>query len=447
MKIVIVGAGEVGFHLAKILSQEHHDIVVIDNDEERVERVNENLDVMAVEGSGVSPKLLFDAGAENADLLVAVSPSDEVNILACQIANKLGTKRTIARVSSPEFNSKDAIIKPDQLGINLMIYPEGVTADEIFRLVKRSTATDVLEFGEGRIQIIGLRLDANSPIINKKMKEVGLEINELVFRVVAISRGQRTIIPTGDDVFKKNDQVFVVCKTEYVQDMLRYAGQEEEVVKNIMILGGGRIGTQVAEMLEDEVNVKIVESNEERATELAERLKHSLVIHGEGSDIDLLAKEGIMDMDIFIAVSDDEEENIITCLMAKHLQVPKTIALVDNTDYVTLAGTIGLDVAVNKKLSAAQIILKFIRQGDILSIATLHGVDAEVIEFIAKKNSDITKKTLKDVNFPSGAIVGCVIRGDSVFIPVGSTKINPTDRVVVFTLPKSIPEVEKIFNK
>lgn len=442
-----MGAGEVGFHLAKILSQEHHDIVVIDNDEERVERVNENLDVMAVEGSGVSPKLLFDAGAENADLLVAVSPSDEVNILACQIANKLGTKRTIARVSSPEFNSKDAIIKPDQLGINLMIYPEGVTADEIFRLVKRSTATDVLEFGEGRIQIIGLRLDANSPIINKKMKEVGLELNELVFRVVAISRGQRTIIPTGDDVFKKNDQVFVVCKTEYVQDMLRYAGQEEEAVKNIMILGGGRIGTQVAEMLEDEVNVKIVESNEERATELAERLKRSLVIHGEGSDIDLLAKEGIMDMDIFIAVSDDEEENIITCLMAKHLQVPKTIALVDNTDYVTLAGTIGLDVAVNKKLSAAQIILKFIRQGDILSIATLHGVDAEVIEFIAKKNSDITKKTLKDVNFPAGAIVGCVIRGDSVFIPVGSSKINPNDRVVVFTLPKSIPEVEKIFNK
>lgn len=442
-----MGAGEVGFHLAKILSQEHHDIVVIDNDEERVERVNENLDVMAVEGSGVSPKLLFDAGAENADLLVAVSPSDEVNILACQIANKLGTKRTIARVSSPEFNSKDAIIKPDQLGINLMIYPEGVTADEIFRLVKRSTATDVLEFGEGRIQIIGLRLDANSPIINKKMKEVGLELNELVFRVVAISRGQRTIIPTGDDVFKKNDQVFVVCKTEYVQDMLRYAGQEEEAVKNIMILGGGRIGTQVAEMLEDEINVKIVESNEERATELAERLKHALVIHGEGSDIDLLAKEGIMDMDVFIAVSDDEEENIITCLMAKHLQVPKTIALVDNTDYVTLAGTIGLDVAVNKKLSAAQIILKFIRQGDILSIATLHGVDAEVIEFIAKKNSEITKKTLKDVNFPAGAIVGCVIRGDSVFIPVGSSKINPNDRVVVFTLPKSIPEVEKFFNK
>lgn len=447
MKIVIVGAGEVGFHLAKILSQEHHDIVVIDNDEERVERVNENLDVIAIEGSGVSPKLLFDAGAENADLLVAVSPSDEVNILACQIANKLGTKRTIARVSSPEFNSKDAIIKPDQLGINLTIYPEGITADEIFRLVKRSTATDVLEFGEGRIQIIGLRLDANSPIINKKMKDVGLELNELVFRVVAISRGQRTIIPTGDDVFKKNDQVFVVCKTEYVQDMLRYAGQEEGVVKNIMILGGGRIGTQVAEMLEDEINVKIVESNEERATELAERLKHSLVIHGEGSDIDLLAKEGIMDMDVFIAVSDDEEENIITCLMAKHLQVPKTIALVDNTDYVTLAGTIGLDVAVNKKLSAAQIILKFIRQGDILSIATLHGVDAEVIEFIAKKNSDITKKTLKDVNFPAGAIVGCVIRGDSVFIPVGSSKINPNDRVVVFTLPKSIPEVEKIFNK
>lgn len=447
MKIIIVGAGEVGFHLAKILSQEHHDIVVIDSDGERVGRVNENLDVLAVEGSGISPNLLSQSGAQNADLLVAVSPFDEINMLACQIANKLGTKRTIARVSNPEFNSPDALIKPERLGINLTINPEAVTAEEVVRLVKRSTATDVLEFGEGRIQIIGLRLDGNSPLINKKMREVVTDYTELVFRVVAISRGARTIIPTGDDVFKKNDQVFAVCKTEYVKEMLRLAGKESEEVKNVMILGGGKIGSQVAESIEDSINVKIVESNKERSIELADRLRKALVIQGEGSDIDLLAKEGIMDMDIFIAVSEDEETNIISCLMAKHLGVSKTIALVENTDYVTLAGTIGLDVAVNKKLSAAQIILKFIRKGEILSVATLHGVDAEVIELLAKKGSDITKKALKEVNFPQGAIVGCVIRENDVLIPVGATKINPNDRVVVFTLPRSIPDLENFFSK
>lgn len=447
MKIIIIGAGEVGFYLAKILSQEHHDIVVIDNNETRVGRVNEHLDVIAYEGSGISPNLLYKAGAEEADLLVAVSPSDEVNILACQIASKLGTKKTIARISSHEFNDPESLVKSEQFGINLSINPEAVTAEEIVRLVKRSTATDVLEFGDGKVQIIGMRLDALSPIIDKTIKEIDTIYDELTFRIVAISRGVRTIIPTGNDKFKKNDQVFAVCKTQHVQDMLRLAGKEGEEVKNVMILGGGKIGNLVAEMLEDEVNVKIIESDKDRSVNLASKLKRSLVIQGEGSDIDLLAKEGITEMDVFIAVTEDEETNIISCLMARHLQVPRTIALVENTDYVTLAATIGLDVAVNKKLSAAQIILRFIRKGQILSVATLHGVDAEVIELIAQKGSDVTRKQLKDLDFPKGAIIGCVMSGDTVTIPVGSTKINPNDRVVVFALPNAIPEVEKLFSK
>lgn len=447
MKIIIVGAGEVGFHLAKILSQEHHDIVVIDSDEDRVNRVNENLDVIAYKGSGISPVLLSQAGAEEADLLVAVSPHDEVNILACQIGSKLGAKRTIARISSSEFNNSEALVKPEELGINLSINPEAVTAEEIVRLVKRAAATDVLEFGDGKVQIIGMRLDTLSPIINKTVQDVVKEYDELVFRIVAISRGVRTIIPSGQDTLKKNDQVFAICKTEYVQDILRLAGKEGESVKNVMILGGGRIGSIVAEKLEEEVNVKIVESNKDRSLELADKLHKALIIHGEGSDIDLLAKEGIMDMDVYIAVTEDEETNIISCLMARHLGVPRTIALVENTDYVTLAATIGLDVAVNKKLSAAQIILKFIRKGQILSVATLHGVDAEVIELVAQKGSDITKKPLKDLEFPKGAIIGCVMSSNSVIIPVGTTKINPNERVVVFSLPKAIPEVEKLFSK
>jgi len=446
LRIIIVGAGEVGFHLAKILSQERHDIVVIDKDPERVARVNESLDVMVVEGSGTELKTLKQAEASEADMLIAVTTVDEVNFTSCLLAGKLGVKKKIIRVNNPQFLSEPGGPSADDFGIDLMIYPEGLAAQEIVRLIRRSAATEVLEFAEGRIQLIGIRLDQESPLLNKKLKDIVATYKNLPFRAVAIFRGIRTIIPSGEELFKRGDQVFVISKTEMVPEMLRLAGKESQRLEKIMILGGSGIGRRVAEQLESEISIKLIESGKAASTELADALTKTMVIQGEGKDLDLLATEGIIDMDAYIAVTRDEEDNIISCLMAKHLGVTKTIAHVEKLDYLPLANTIGIDALVNKKLSAANAILKFIRKGEIVSVATLHGVDAEVIEMIAQKGSAVTKKPLSSVSFPEGAIIGCVIHDGSVEIPVGSTQIRPQDRVVVFTLPKSIREVEKFFS-
>ncbi|HWP83011.1 MAG TPA: Trk system potassium transporter TrkA [Bacteroidota bacterium] len=446
MKIIIVGAGEVGLHIAKILSQEQHDIVVIDLNEAQLARVSDSLDVMTVEGSGSQAQTLSRAGAEDADMMIAVTSNDEVNFTACLLAAKLGTKKKILRVNDPDFLVTGKPVGAEDFGIDLTIYPEGLAAQEIVRLIRRSAATDVLEFADGQIQIIGLKLDEKSPLVNRKLRDIVADFKDLPFRAVAISRGISTIIPTGDDVFKKGDQVFVISKTESVQEMLKLSGKEGATFEKIMILGGSQIGKHVAEELEADFSVKLIEPSKERSLQLADHLSKTMVIQGEGKDLDLLATEGIVDMDAYIAVTRDEEDNIISCLMAKHLGVKKAIAHVEKLDYIPLANTIGIDALVNKKLSAATAILKFVRRGEIVSVATLHGVDAEVIEMIAQKGSPVTKKPLKDLKFPEGAIIGCVIHNGSVSIPTGTSRISPQDRVVVFTTPKAIREVEKFFS-
>jgi len=446
VKILIVGAGAVGSHLAKILSQEKHDITVIDVSDEQLARVSESLDVMTLEGGGSQISTLQRAGAAEADMLISVTSKDEVNLTSCFIADKLGTKKKIIRVNDPEFLVSDSPIQLKDFGVDLVIYPDGLAAQEIVRLIRRSAATDVLDFADGRIQLIGLRIDEGSILINRRLKNLIADHEELEFRAVAIHRGMRTIIPSGDDVFKKGDQVFVICVTEHVPEMLRLAGKDTATFEKIMILGGGNIGRHVAEALQAEVSVKLIESVKETSVRLADELPKTMVIQGEGKDIDLLATEGIQDMDAYVAVTRDEEDNIISCLMAKHLGVKKAIAHVEKLDYIPLANTIGIDALISKKLSAATAILKFVRRGEIVSVATLHGVEAEIIEMVAQKGSPVTKKPLRDLNFPDGAIVGCVIHNGSATIPVGSTRISPQDRVVVFCLPKAIKEVERFFS-
>ncbi len=446
MRIIIVGAGEVGFHLAKILSGEQHDIVVIDKNPSNLERVNESLDVMTLEGNGSHAAILEQAGTADADILIAVTSSDEVNFASCVIAHRLGARKKIVRINDPDFLLPQSSVKAEDFGIDLVVSPEWLAAQEIVRLIRRSAATEVLEFADGKIQLIGLRLDQDSPLINRPLAQVVAGYDDVPFRAVAIIRGLSTIIPTGKDVFKKGDQVFVISKTEMVPEMLKLSGKESVKFENIMILGGGEIGRLVAEELEGELSVKLIESSKETSAKLADVLQKTMVIQGEGKDLDLLATEGIMDMDAYVAVTKDEEDNIISCLMAKHLKVKKAIAHVEKLDYIPLANTIGIDALVNKKLSAATAILKFVRKGEIVSVATLHGVEAEVIELVARKDSAVTKKPLKDLKFPEGAIIGCVIHNGTVTIPVGTTKIRAEDRVVVFSLPKAIKDVEKFFS-
>ncbi|MCC7429825.1 Trk system potassium transporter TrkA [bacterium] len=450
MKIVIVGAGEVGYHLAKVLSIDGHEIVLIENDAEKVEKAQNNLDVMVIEGNGASAKTLVEAGIKESDLLVAASSIDEINIVACMMASKLFNGKTVARVRNYEYSTSGAVLTPSQLGIDLMIHPEKEAADEIVRLIKRSSATDVINFSEGRIQILGIKIDSNAPIIHKSLREVGMEYKELTFRTVAIHRRDRTIAPGGEDIFLPNDQVFVISKTESVSEVLKLTGKTEEKISEVMIFGGDRVGKLVAQELEKntKMNVKLIEPDAEKSTKAAEKLHKTLVLNADATEIDFLAQEGIATTDVFIAVSSDQEKNIISSLLAKHLKVKKTITLVEKTDYLPIISTIGIDIAVSNKMSTVNAILKFIVKGEVLSVASMKGIEAEAIELIAQPNSKVTEKPINKLKFPKDAIIGSVSTDTGqVFVATGKTQIRPYDKVVVFALPKAIKEVSKFFSE
>jgi len=445
MRIIIAGMGDVGYHLAKQLSQESHDIIAIDTNQQRLSYTDSMTDVMTVNGSSTSIKVLLDAKVDKADLLVAVTSSEEVNIATAILGKKLGAKKTIARIGNAEYQDPKVGVNFSEIGIDFMIYPEELAAIETVNLIQRTAATDILEFEKGKLTVMGLRLDKIAPIMHKKIFEVAQEYQSVDFRVVAIYRNFRTIIPSGNDRFLPNDQVFVITTQGGIETVLKLAGKENLKFENIMILGGGKIGRRVAKLLEKSMKVKLIESDEEKSFELADMLQDTLVIRGDGRDIDLLAQEGIVDMDAFIALTEDAETNIITCLMAKHLGVKKAIALVDKVDYIPLTQTIGLDSLINKKLIAANSISRFIRRGEVLAIASLEGIDAEVLEYVATSDSPATKKKVKDLHFPNDAIIGGVIRGEESFIIVGDSQIKPNDKVVVFSLPGAARKTEKFF--
>jgi trk system potassium uptake protein TrkA len=445
MKIIIAGAGEVGYHLAKQLANENHDITIIDLDNTSLERVDSVTDVLTVLGSSTSLKTLRKANCEKTDLLVAVTSSESVNVNTAIIAKKLGAKKTIARVENAEYVSDENSLHFNSMGIDHLIYPEELAAFELVKLIQRAAATDIIEFEDGKLSLIGLKLEPDLPIIRKTIQEVAHSVEKVSFRVVAIHRGVRTIVPSGNDIFLPNDQIFVITTHGGIEDIVKLLGKDQSRLNNIMFLGGGKIGRIAARLLENNINLKMIESEKEKSIELADYLKKTLIIQGDGRDIDLLAQEGIVDMNGFVAVTDDAETNIITCLMAKHLGVKKTIALVDNVDYIPLTQTIGLDSLINKKLIAANNILKFIRKANIISIATLQGIDAEVMEYVAKPNSAVTNKIVRDLKFPTNAIIGGFIRNDEAYISVGDSQIEVDDKVVVFSLPGSIQKVEKFF--
>jgi trk system potassium uptake protein TrkA len=445
MKIIIAGAGEVGYHLAKQLSLDEHDITIIDIDGARLDRIGSNSDVLTIPGSSTSIEILKSAHVENTDLLVAVTSSEAVNVNTAILAKKLGAKRTIARVSNDEYISADYKDMFKNLGVDNLIYPEDLAAIELVKLIERAAATDVIEFENGLLTLIGLKLDKNAKVIHKTMRETASEYHSLNYRIVAIHRGMRTLIPSGNDIFLPNDQIFVITNPGGQDKILELAGKDKTKIENLMILGGGKIGRKAARLLEDEINIKIIEKGKDRSVELADHLQKALVIQGDGRDLDLLAQEGIIDMDAFIAVTNDAETNIITCLMAKHLGVSKTVALVDNVDYVPLTQTIGLDALINKKLITASNISRFIRKSNILTLASLQGIDAEVLEFIARDNSKVTTAPVKNLKFPKNAIIGGYVRDGEGFITVGDSQLQPGDKVVVIALPSDISKVEKYF--
>jgi len=444
--IIILGAGHVGYNLAKILSYEKHDVIIIEEDYERFSRASEALDAHAFAGSGTSAAMLEKAGIKKADMLVAVTDNDEVNLLSALMAKSYGVKKTIARVKNPEFKLESSPLHDLHTPIDLIIHPESEAADGAVRLLEQSACSHVTEFADGNIVLLGMHLERGLEILHKPLKDLNELYKDVKTRIVAIQRGESTKIPGGDDMFMPNDRIYMVVEKSQINDVIRVFGKENQSIENVMILGGGQTGYLIARALEKDYNVKIIESNVDTSGELAEKLQRALVIRGDGLDLNLLALEGIIDMDAFIAVTGDDETNIVSCLMAKHLRVPKIISLINKTDYSPIIPTIGIDAYISKQMLTVNSILKFIRRGQIVSVASVPGTPVEAIEMVPSKGSKITKKPLMDLKFPKNAILGAVRRSKEVFIPVGETQIEADDKVVLFAFPSAIHDVEKMFS-
>lgn len=447
MRILVIGAGEVGFHVSQMLSLEEHDVVVVDLDPDVLAEVSDRLDVMTVEGNGTSAGVLEEAGAEQADLLLAVTSIDEVNIIACMIADRMGVETTVARIRSDEYTQQSSVLKAKDLGIDLVIHPEETTAAEVVHLLRRTSATDVLEFADGQLQLVGMRLGPECPVLNRPLRKVVQEMPHEKFRIMAISRGVRTILPQGSERLQANDQIFVLGGPETVEEIGQDLGMPNRPITNVMILGGTAVGEQVASQLQTSngKNIKLIEPDRKRAAELAEELEDVLILNGDATDIDLLTREGLGEMDAFVAVTDDEESNLVSCLLADHLEVGKTVALLSKAAYIPISQTIGLDAAVSKKLAVSRKILRFLRGTHVLSVATVHGLDAEILEIHANLGSRITQAALKDLELPQGILIGAVVREDEVRVATGRTTIDPGDRAIVFVVPGQVERAEEFF--
>lgn len=448
MKIIIAGAGEVGIHLAKLLSFESQEITLIDLDRERLDYAESHLDLFAIRDDATSVSVLTDANVSSCDLLIAVTSSDTTNFMVAVLGKKLGARRTIARLGNPEFLVKEAKEDLKELGIDEVISPEKLAANEICSLISQSNFNATFDFDNGELHMMGTVLNQDSPVVGMSMEEVAKKYSDLPFITISVQRdrNQETIVPRGDTVFKNQDQVYFVTNNDGYQRLYTLVGKEKSEVKKVMILGGSQIAKKAAKNLGAmDCQVKMIERHKDRAFELADALPHAMVIHGDGRNVELLYEENIEECDTFIALTGDSETNIMSCLVAKSKGVRKTIALVENMDYLHLSQSIGIDSLINKKFLAASQIVRYVRKGEVLALTNVNNSDAEVMEFEVRKKSKVNGKQLKDIRLPKESIIGGIIRDKVGVIPSGDFKIQEKDHVIVFCLPMAISKVEKLF--
>lgn len=445
MRIIISGAGEMGSHLAKMLSGSGHDLTVIDKDPKLLDEVSSLSDVITIEGDPTIFATLRRASVRKCDLFIAVNPIENDNILAATLAKRLGAKKSIARIDNNEYlepNNKEIFI---EMGIDYLFYPEQVAASEVINLLGHTSTTEYVDFSSGKLSLVVIRLEPSSPLIGRELSGFKEE-TQLSYRTVAISRNSQTIIPRPEERFMAGDVVYVISRQDAVSEVMEFSGMHSIEINNMMILGGSRIGVQIAKALEDSINIKLIDYNGDKAYRLAEVLERTLIINEDGRNTEAMMEEGLSNMDAFVAVTGRSETNILASMLAKRLGVKKVIAEVENMNYINLAESIGIDTIINKKLVTASNIFRFTMSTDVQAIKCLTGSDAEVMEFIAKPNSPATKSRIRDLEFPEDAIIGGVVRGDKAFIAVGATEIKAYDRVVVFAMRGSVGKVGHYFN-
>ncbi|UOB16786.1 Trk system potassium transporter TrkA [Abyssalbus ytuae] len=448
MKIIIAGAGEVGFHLAKLLSFESQDITLIDINRESLNYADTHLDIKVLKGNATSVSILKEAKVESSDLVIGVTASETANITLCLLAKQLGCKRTIARISNTEFIDNKEEIRFSHLGIDELISPEELAAEEIQLLLDQSAFNDSYEFEGGELTMVGTTLMRTAPFVGKTVKEAAQIFPELHFMAIAIQRSgtQYTLIPRGDSEFKEGDQAYFVTTKDGVNELYKLTGKTKASIKKVMILGGSKIGFKTArDLCSNKFKVKLIEKDKNKALDLADDLPNALIINGDGRNVELLEEEDIDEMDAFISVTGNSETNIMSCLVAKSKNIKKTIALVENMDYFQLSHSIGVDTLINKKLLAANNIFRHIRKGEVVALTRLNNLNAEILEFIVKPSSAVTGKIIRDLDFPRSASIGGVIRDGIGQIALGDFEIKAGDRVVVCCLPQSISKVEKLF--
>lgn len=448
MKIIIAGAGEVGFHLAKLLSYESQDITLIDTNKESLAYADNHLDIRVLRGDATSVSVLQEAQVATCNLVIGVTSSETTNITLCMLAKQLGCQRTIARISNIEFIAQREAIRFSQLGIDELISPEELAATEIQLLLNQSAFNDTYEFEKGALIMVGVSLPASAPFLGKTVMEAARVYPGLHFMPIALQRRgtQYTHIPRGDTVFKEEDQVYFVTDKKGMDELYELTGKKKEAIRNVMVLGGSKVGINTARALcAKKFGVKLIEKVKEKAFEIADQLPSVLVINGDGRNVELLEEENLESMDAFISVTGNSETNIMSCLVAKSRHVKKTIALVENMDYFQLSHSIGVDTLINKKLLAANHIFRHIRKGEVVALTRLNNLNAEILEFIVKPRSQVNGKVIREVDFPRTAIIGGVVRDGAGIIALGDFMIKAGDRVVVCCLPQSIARIEKMF--
>ena len=446
MKIIIAGAGDVGSHLARMLSSDNHEITVIESDRKLLENISAVADILTVEGDCTTFATLRKASVRKADLFIAVNHEEESNIISAILAKQLGAKKSIARIDNNEYlepNNKEIFIN---LGIDYLFYPEKGAAHQVIKLLGHTSTSEYVDFSNGKLSLVVFKLDPSSELIGHTLLSFTEQQSPLSYRTVAITRDGRTIIPHGNDTYMEGDMIYIITKEDSVKEVMAFSGQRNINIKNLMILGGSQIGMRIALELQDTMNIKLVEYITDKAYRLAETLDKTLIINEDGRNIEAMLEEGLSNMDAFVAVTGRSETNILAAMLAKHMGVKKVIAEVENLNYIKLAESIGIDTIINKKLITASNIFRFTLSTDVQAIKCLTGSEAEVLEFIVKPNSPATKYKVKDLGFPADAIIGGIVRGDKVFIAVGNTEISAYDRVVVFAMPDAIARIGKYFN-
>ena len=446
MKIIIIGAGEVGYHIASRLALENKDVLVVDKNPEAIRRVAETLDVQTITGSGSSPEILLEAGVKEAEIVLAVTNSDEANLVACLVADTLSpSTKKLARIRGADFDEYHHTFRENSPHIETVINPEIEVVKTIQRLMRVPGAVDMGEFADGRIKFVGVYLTEKDPLAGARLSELPGIVGEKRLLIAAVVRDEEVIIPRGNDRLLAGDLIYFISEEERLLETLSLFDKHTQPIRRVLIIGGGRIGYRLAARLEEQsIYCKLIERNAQRCAFLSEKLNKTVVLHGDGSDHGLLSEENIADIDVVVTLTNDEETNILSSLLAKRMGAAKAITKISKFSYFPLMNAIGIEQVVSTRLSAINTILQYIRRGKVLSAISLKGEQAEALEVVALETSRIASKPLQQVSFPKGSIVAGIIHNDKIIIPTGESIIEPGDRVIIFAKRKAIDGIEKL---